>query len=279
VRERVCGPWTLKKVILHVETSASSQFPLPSYWNTAEASASIYEVALPFGFDLQPEAATNELGFDLSHDVVATVSAGDDAPVAGVPVTFAVIAGPNAGPTGSAATNDAGEATFSYTPAVAPSSLGTDTIEACFTVPDGYAATVCDTVAKTWHDTTPPTATCIPSVNPGGNEPKAPGKGGKGQNPDGFYALAAADVVWPASTLEVYVVDTGSGTVFGPYPVGTAIKYTEARGAPPGAKKMGSDGDAVDIHITGNGDAELFAVDGSGNRSNPVACPVPPPPQ
>jgi hypothetical protein len=196
-----------------------------------------------------------------------------------VPVAFEVTAGPNAGPTGSDTTGAAGEATFSYTPPVAPASLGTDTIEACFTNADGTVIYGCDTAEKTWQDTTPPTAACTPSVNPGGKEPKAPGKGGQGQNQDGFYELSAEDVVWPADALAIYVVDTGSGTVFGPYPVGTNIKYTEANGAPPSEKKMGSGSDAVDVHITGTGDAEVYAVDGSGNVSESVFCLVPPPPQ
>ncbi len=38
----------------------------------------------------------------------------------------------------------------------------------------------------------------------------------------------------------MFVTDTGSGTVFGPFPVGTTIKYTEANGATPSSKKMGS---------------------------------------
>ena len=33
------------------------------------------------------------------------------------------------------------------------------------------------------------------------------------------------------------------------------------------------------LKITGNGDAEVFATDFSGNTSAPVACLVPPPPK
>jgi hypothetical protein len=84
--------------------------------------------------------------------------------------------------------------------------------------------------------------------------------------------------------LEIYVTDTGSGTVFGPYPVGTRIKYTEDATATPMAKPMGGNNGtggnatAVDFHIIGNGDASVTAVDGSGNESDPVMCLVPPPP-
>ncbi len=85
--------------------------------------------------------------------------------------------------------------------------------------------------------------------------------------------------MWPPEDLMIYVVDTGSGTVWGPFQVGTNIKYTEANGAPPKIKEMGSDTDAVDFHITGNGDAAVYAVDGSGNVSTTVSCLVPPPPK
>ena len=36
---------------------------------------------------------------------------------------------------------------------------------------------------------------------------------------------------------------------------------------------------AIDWHIIGNGDAQLTAVDQSGNVSDPESCLVPPPPK
>ena len=236
------------------------------------------------GITLTPETDTNELGFDLDHTVTALVSAGDDGPVSAVPVTFEITAGPNAGETGAGATDALGELDFTYTPAVVPASLGTDTITACFTNADGTVVYGCDTAEKLWQDTTPPTASCVPTVNPNGTtEPVAPGKGGKGQNQDGFYQALAEDIVWPADALKIYVTDTGSGTVFGPYSVGLRIKYTEDPDAVPEAKLMGgnsgSNATAIDYHIIGNGDAAVTAEDGSGNISAPVMCLVPPPPQ
>jgi hypothetical protein len=233
------------------------------------------------GIDLQPETDTNELGFDLSHQVMATVSAGDYGPVEGVLVTFEVTAGPNAGPTGSDVTDVAGEAFFSYTPAVAPASLGTDTIVACFTNADGTVVYGCDTAEKTWQDTTPPVAACVPTTNPAGlNEPNAPGNGGQGQNQDGYYRVSAVDVVWPADALEIFVTDSGSGTVFGPFPVDTKIKYVQAPGGTPSIRLMGGNaGHEPYWLIKGRGDALVTGVDGSGNVSDPVSCLVPPPPQ
>ena len=141
-------------------------------------------------------------------------------------------------------------------------------------------------VSKEWVDTTPPEAACLESTNPHGKTPAAPGKGGQGQNQDGFYGLFAEDDVWTAGTgLELFILDTGSGTVFGPFAVGTVIKnYTEDEFALPEMKKMGSDkGKAkageVDWHIIENGDAALYAVDGSGNQSVDAMCLVPPPPK
>lgn len=232
------------------------------------------------GIDLQPETDTNELGFDLSHTVTSLLTAGDYGPVEGVRVETTVISGPNAGPSGAGLTDANGEEPFTYTPAVEPDSLGTDTLEACFTNGDGSISYGCDTATKEWVDTTPPEAFCEPSVNPGGNEPQAPGNGGKGQNQDGFYGLSAEDVVWPADSLELFVTDDGSGTVWGPFPAGTNIKYVQAPGAPPSIKDMSGAGDGY-VHwmIKGNGDAYVTAVDGSGNVSDPAYCLVPPPPQ
>jgi hypothetical protein len=133
-------------------------------------------------------------------------------------------------------------------------------------------------------DTIPPVAQCVETVNPHGKQiPKAPAEGGQGQNQDGYYQLLAEDnLVEECAPLDLFITDTGSGTVFGPYAVGTNIKYTEDEYATPEAKKIGSakgQAGAVYVHIIGNGDAALTAVDESGNTSEPVACLVPPPPK
>ena len=57
--------------------------------------------------------------------------------------------------------------------------------------------------------------------------------------------------MWPDAELDVFVRDTGSGAVFGPYSVETRIKYTEDADATPEAKKIGSDkgkAGAVNVH-------------------------------
>jgi hypothetical protein len=121
-------------------------------------------------------------------------------------------------------------------------------------------------------------AACTETTNPHGQTvPPAgsttlPGPNG-GQNEDGFYLLTTD------TGVNVFVVDNGSGTVFGPFPSGTKIKYTQAPGATPGQKKIGStDGQAgaVQYHITGTGDAFVYPT-GEPNRA--VPCLVPPPPK
>jgi len=110
---------------------------------------------------------------------------------------------------------------------------------------------------------------CEEGVNPDGKTPQAPGKG---QNEDGFYFVGAE----PADAgFDVFVVDDGTGTVFGPFPTGTNIKYTEANGADPSIKAGPG---AVDWRIKGQGDAFVLFFDGFGNEAR-AACLVPPPPK
>ena len=137
---------------------------------------------------------------------------------------------------------------------------------------DGFTQTVTVHI----NDVTPPTATCVAGTNPAGKTiPPA-----ANQNPDGFYLIGGDDNVDPSP--DIYVVDSETGAVFGPYDPDTTIKYTEANGATPSEKKIGSangHAGAVTVHITGQGDALVFALDASGNLSEPVACLVPPPPK
>lgn len=246
---------------------------------TTVTAALIVEV---IDMTLTPAHAVNELGSDNEHTVVATLL-GSPGQVSGRTVTFEVAGQNPTGPT-DVVTDGIGVAEFSYTVPVEPDSLGLDTISATVDF-DGHSVTLF--VTKEWVDTTPPVAACLETTNPHGkNVPKAPGNGGQAQNQDGFYQLDASDDVFGGADLEVYVEDTGSGAVFGPFPVGTTIKYTEANGATPSIKPMGSnngngngEGGAVDWHVKGVGDAALFAIDGSGNISDAVSCLVPPAPK
>ena len=243
-----------------------------------------------YGFTLTPESATNELSAANSHAMTAILSGDHD--LAGRNVSFTV-SGQNAGATGTCnpnadcTTDSTGQVSFTYSVPIAPSSLGSDTITASLTLADPSGETAIATATKEWIDTTPPVSACVESVNPHGQTTPPAGSttlpGAKGgQNEDGFYQLLATDDVWPASSLEIFVTDTGSGTVFGPYAVGTVIKYTQDPSAVPEAKSIGSgngQAGAVEAHVIGNGDAAIYSFDGSGNTSAPVPCLVPPPPK
>ena len=234
---------------------------------TADTTLGVIDLAL------EPATAQNELGSDDTHTVTATIL-GDPGQVAGILVDFAVT-GQNAGATGACVpadcmTDAAGQVSFTYSVPVAPSSLGTDTITASATV---GGDTESRSVTKDWIDTTGPVATCGEGWNPSGHVPRA-GQRSPGQNEDGFFLLTATDAVDP--DLELFVVDTGSGTIFGPFASGTNVKYVQAPGATP-SQKPGPG--AVDWILKGTGDAQLLAVDGSGNVSAAVDCLVPPPPK
>src|SRR6185503_9571279 len=104
---------------------------------------------------------------------------------------------------------------------------------------------------------------CQETVNPHGqNVPPAgsttlPGPRG-GINDDGFYRVGSN------AGTDVTLRDT-DGNVFGVCASGTKVKYTEANGAEPTVKKIGSDSGqagAIDFHITGTGDLVVVSVDG-----------------
>ncbi len=241
--------------------------------------------------DLQPAEATNELGTPgQTHTVTAGIT-GAPGTLAGRIVTFSVVSGPNAGAAGTCtvavncATDAAGSVSWTYPAVQGPAGIGTDTIQACFTVNTPTGATGCDRALKHWSDATAPVASCLPGPNPHGQTiPPAgssslPGAKG-GQNEDGFYQLTAFDAVDPDPAI--YATDSGSGTVFGPFTAGTVVKWTQAPGATPTAKKIGSStgaAGAVTWHIIAKGDMLLYAVDGSGNASDPISCLVPPAPK
>lgn len=246
--------------------------------------------------DLAPDTEDNEfdgVAGSQTHTVTATVTDDFGDPVEDVLVDFSVGSGPNAGASGTCVdadcrTDASGEVSFTYaTLQSGPSGLGTDSVTGTAGTQANVAVELSDTVVKNWVDTTPPVPACTESVNPNGNTtPPAgsttlPGSKG-GQNEDGYYELSASDAVWPDGSLQIFVIDSGSGTVFGPFAVSDVIKYTEASGVTPKSKPIGSSNGqagAVVAHIIGNGDPQVIAVDGSGNVSDPLTCLVPPLPK
>ena len=243
-------------------------------------------IDIPLAIDLDPDTEVNELSEDNEHEVTATVTSLDVLLGLGGKTVEFEVTGANPGYSASTSTDDVGVATFGYTVPMSCDSLGTDTITGCTDRADGGEE--CDAVTKDWVDTIPPVAECVPTENPHGDtEPTAPGEGGQGQNQDGFYELLAEDnLVEDCAPLQLFITDTGSGTVFGPFAVGTEIKYIEDPEAIPEIAPMGgNNGNGkgkskdTDWRIKGTGDAVLTAIDQSGNTSDPVYCLVPPPPK
>jgi hypothetical protein len=87
-------------------------------------------------------------------------------------------------------------------------------------------------------------------------------------------ALGATDAVDPAP--RVFLMDTGSTAVWGPFASGQAVKYTQAPGATPSAEEMGGGEGGALLHVKGQGDPALRGRDAAGNESVPLVCPVPP---
>ena len=71
-------------------------------------------------------------------------------------------------------------------------------------------------------------------------------------NPDGFYQLVAVDEDSPPPS--VFVGDTESNFVAGPYLPGTKVKITEARGTRPRARSGPGE---IGFHLLLNGDARV----------------------
>ena len=96
------------------------------------------------GIVLAPLTATNDLG--VSHTLTATVVDDHGTPIVGRNVTFTVHSGPNAGTTGTRATDVFGKATFTYT---GSGGAGTDVADATMTDSHEMMQTS-NSVSKLW---------------------------------------------------------------------------------------------------------------------------------
>ena len=97
---------------------------LQGAWETVRKLIAIETAPVLSNLDLAPDTASNTLG--TSHVVTATAADHLGIPMEGVELKFSVSAGPNSGPTGTAVTDELGQASFSYSGTTA----GTDTIRA-----------------------------------------------------------------------------------------------------------------------------------------------------
>lgn len=119
-----------------------------------------------------------------------------------------------------------------------------------------------------------PSVECVPTTNPAGKVVPPAGNNPKsGQNPDGFYQLLATDNCDPNPAI--YVADSASAFMAGPFQSGDKVKITQAPGVKP-TQKPGAG--VIVAHILLKGDAVVVAVDASGNMAR-CMCLVPPPPK
>ncbi|PYJ00384.1 MAG: hypothetical protein DME25_20895 [Verrucomicrobia bacterium] len=127
------------------------------------------------------------------------------------------------------------------------------------------------TFTVTVEDREAPLAACWPAPNPSGKKiPPAGKNGNSGQNPDGYYQLLSKDNCDANPTL--FVADSASGYVVGPFPSGDIVKITQNPGGTPD-QQPGAQNVVAHIHL--NGDALVYAVDAAGNVGASVWCEVP----
>lgn len=145
----------------------------------------------------------------------------------------------------------------------------------CCTATDtaGNSNVCCFTITVEDHEA--PLGACREGVNPSGVKIPTAGKNPKsGQNPDGFYQLLSKDNCDPNPA--VYLLDTGSSFVAGPFTNGAVIKLTQSPGRTPSQDPAPA---PIAAHLHFKGDGLLVAVDADGNISTPQLCLVPRPPK
>jgi len=148
---------------------------------------------------------------------------------------------------------------------------GTTTVAS--TARDGSGNTASCSFKVTVLDKEPPKVSCVPGPNPSGR--KIPGTSNNphsGQNPDGFYQVLAKDNCDPHP--KIYVKDSDSSFVAGPFVNGDDLKIVQAPGVAPGQKR-GPGVITAEIHL--KGDALIYGVDVDANASTPIRCLLPPP--
>ena len=125
--------------------------------------------------------------------------------------------------------------------------MGVDTIDATMTDAAGKLITS-PTVLKKWV-----VSPLVLKVTPKANR--------------GYYQLTATSALYDAAQLQVYVKDSASAFVAGPYPSGTVVKIKKS-----GVTGIGpaSGPASVTINVLGNGQA--YAVDPAGQVSASVTC-------
>lgn len=192
---------------------------------------------------LTPATAVNPVPGQ--HTVTATVTAynfgtGQTVPQSGVTVDFLVTSGPNAGAAGSAVSDAQGHVTFTYSTA----GQGVDVIQAQATVNNVLKTA---TAQKTWCN-----APVLLRVLAGNR---------------GMFRLSASSGCYATTGLQVFVKDSGSSFVAGPYPSGVVVRLIKSGSASLGPITATG---AQTIYVTG--DAWAYAVDPLASVSALVLC-------
>ena len=228
-------------------------------WIRADDPASIFPDWLRIGTDIVATQGMFNAAFSLSgetHDVicpqdivVANERGGCDNEVAYEVVTSPGITATCVPPSGSSFP------------------VGTTTVTCTASSGETCSFTV------TVQDTEAPQVACRPAPNPGGKKiPPAGKNGNSGGNPDGFFQLLAKDNC--DSNPTIFVTDSASGFIAGPFKSGDIVKITQSPNETPFQQPGPQD---IVAHIRLQGDPLLSAVDAAGNVSSPVDCFVPPP--
>ncbi len=142
---------------------------------------------------------------------------------------------------------------------------GTNAVYCIATNSSGYFSTCSFDVIV--QDNEGPAVSCRPAPNPSGKI-SIPGKNGAtGVNPNGYYELLSKDGCDPSPSI--YVMDTGSSFIAGPFHDGDIVRVKHAGGAPssvPGTAPV-----VAVISLKGNG--LTVAVDANGNVTpNSAGC-------
>jgi hypothetical protein len=227
-------------LVLAIDKNAGSSYTAPDgtkgdpYILVRGAGVSVIS-----NISLTPATSTDPVGTSVTLTATATTntpSAGT--PVVGTTVTFTVVSGPNAGVTGTAVTNSSGQATFSYTSAVA----GTDFVHAQFVDSSSHTETS-GNVTVTWIANTPPKVT--PPANQTSLEGASPTFNlGSFTDPDG--GPWSVDVNWGDSSAHTVFSMSSPGTITpqshtyaeeGPYTV--TVKVTDTHDGQFDSKNFG----------------------------------------
>jgi phosphodiesterase/alkaline phosphatase D-like protein len=151
-------------------------------------------------------------------------------------------------------------------------SLNGGAITSPYNFPKGVSTVICTasnvlgregcSFTVTVLDRQAPSVSSRPAPNPGGKN--VPGDKQTASNPNGFFELLSKDNCDP--NPQIFVRDSASAFVAGPFTNGVFVKITTDPNATPQQKTIGG---AVSTHIILNGAPQLVAIDADGNSSAP----------